>query len=126
MSHPIPGAQRFLDALAAHDLESAGLADVAVSWHNLDEVEADLRTATASFATVQSVLSDFRYDEVHYSTADDGVSLARFVIKATLPDGFEMRAPGCLVVTERDGRIVRTEEYLDSAQLQPVTAAMQP
>ena len=99
-------AQRFLNALSSNTLDSTLLAPGAVSWHNTDEVEGDLTTAGSNFAAVRAALPDFHYDELRFSTTNDGLSLARFVIKATLPDGSQLRAPGCLVVTERDGLIV--------------------
>ncbi|MFT3855038.1 MAG: nuclear transport factor 2 family protein [Ilumatobacteraceae bacterium] len=117
-------AERFLCALTGEDPDAVSIAPGAVAWHNLDGVEHDLRAAMADFPAARRHLPDLRYDELRCNVADDGVSLARFVLKASLPGGTELRAPGCLVITEHDGAIVRTEEYLDSAQLSPLAAAL--
>lgn len=119
----ISTAQRFLEKLAEGDLDEI-IADGAIGWHNLDDVEGPMSAAPGNFAAVRAAFPDFRYDEVRYTTGDGGVSLARFVIKATLADGSELRAPGCLVITEANGLITRAEEYLDSRQIAPIAAAL--
>jgi ketosteroid isomerase-like protein len=116
-------AQRFLESLAAGHLDDL-IAEDAVSWHNLDGVEAPLSTATGSFAAVRALYPDFRYADVRYTVGEEGISLARFTLMADLGDGRELRAPGCLVVTERDGIITRTEEYLDGRQVAPLAKAL--
>lgn len=116
-------ARQFLQKLAAGDLSEI-IAEGAVSWHNLDGVESPLSTAVENFATVRALYSDFRYAEVRYTAGEDGVSLARFTLLATLGDGSQLRAPGCLVVTEHDGLITRTEEYLDGRHVAPLAEAL--
>ena len=116
-------AERFLEKLAAGDLGDL-ITDDAVSWHNLDEVESPVSTAAGNFAAVRVRYSDFRYAELRYSVAEGGVSLARFTIMATLGGGRELRVPGCLVVTEQNGKITRVEEYLDGRQVAPLAEAL--
>ena len=76
-----------------------------------------------NFAAVRALFSDFRYAEVRYTASEDGVSLARFTLMATLADGSQLRAQGCLVVTEHNGLITRIEEYLDGRHLAPLAEA---
>ena len=115
-------AQRFLEALSAGKVRQVIAAD-AVSWHNIDGVEAPLATLDEDFATVISLFPDFRYANLRYAAAGHSVSLAQFTLMATLSDGGQMEAHGCLVVTERDGLVTRTEEYLDSHQVAPLIEA---
>ena len=117
-------AERFLEKLAGGDLDDL-LSEGAVSWHNLDGVESPVSpTATANFAAVRAAFPDFRYADVRYTVSEDGVSLARFTLMATLADGSQLRAPGCLVVTEQNGLITRVEEYLDGRHLVPLVEAL--
>lgn len=116
-------AQQFLEKLSAGDVSDI-IAEDAVSWHNLDEVEGLVSAAAGNFAVVRTAFPDFRYAELRYTAAEEGVSLARFTLLATLADGSELRAPGALVVTERDGLITRVEEYLDGRHLAPIVEAL--
>ena len=103
--------------------EVVPLSNDAVMWHNYDQVEAPADEATANFAALQSVLPDYRFEDVRAHGAGE-VSVAQYVLKATLPDGTSVRAPGCFVVHEPDGQIVRIDEYMDSAQVAPIGAAV--
>jgi ketosteroid isomerase-like protein len=44
------------------------------------------------------------------------------VLRGVAPNGTALEIPACIVCTVRDGRIVRLEEYLDSAHTAPLTA----
>jgi uncharacterized protein len=112
-----------MDAIRAGTPDAVPLTDDAVMWHNYDPVEVPAAQASANLAALQAVLPDCRFEEVRVDGAGP-VSIAQYVFAVTLPDGSCVRAPGCFVVHERDGRIARIEEYMDSAQLAPIAAAM--
>jgi uncharacterized protein len=116
-------AQTMMDAIAAGTPDAVPLADDAVMWHNYDPVEQPAAQAAANLAAMQAALPDCRFEEVRVHGAG-AVSVAQYVFAATLPDGSSVRAPGCFIVHERDGLIVRIEEYMDSAQLAPIAVAM--
>ncbi len=48
--------------------------------------------------------------------------LQQEVLEATLPDGAPFRLNACMIVQLRDGLVARVDEYLDSAELQPLLA----
>ena len=80
-------------------------------------------STAANLAALQAALPDCRFEDVR-TYGGDSVSVAQYLFVATLPDGSSVRAPGCFIVHERDGLIVRIEEYMDSAQLAPIAVAM--
>jgi ketosteroid isomerase-like protein len=123
MNPPVSLAQTMMDAIRAGTPDAVPLTDDAVMWHNYDPTEVPAAQAAANLAAIQAVLPDCRFEEVR-AHGTGAVSVAQYVFTATLPDGSCLRAPGCFVVHERDGRIARIEEYMDSAQLAPIAAAI--
>lgn len=78
-------------------------------------------TSLANLAALRRVLPDLEFGDLRFSDCGS-VSVAQFLFTGTLPDGTVVRAPGCLIVHESDRRIMRVEEYMDSAQLAPIVA----
>src|SRR5688572_11575919 len=103
-------------------------ADSFVIWHNYDGVAVTLdRDQLAAGAAMEhgalgSVLEGFGYVERTVRAGDDVVVLTHVMV-GTLRDGTQVRVPACHVSTIEDGRIVRTDVYLDSAQLAPLATA---
>src|SRR5712671_5775287 len=91
-------------------------------WHNYDEVAIELtREQLAAGAELEhgalgSVLDGFGYIDRRVHAADDAVVLTHVMV-GTLADGTAVRIPACQVSTVEHGRIVRTDVYLDSAQM---------
>lgn len=88
-----------------------------VSWHNWDQVEVS--TNPDVFDGTRSALRitpDLHLADVVVNQITDDLSVARYRVRGTFPGGQEMDAPGALFVYTAGGRVVRTEEYLDSAQ----------
>jgi ketosteroid isomerase-like protein len=121
-------AQRVLAALAATDTPEPPddlFAPGAITWHSFDEVEAPTVPDTfASLRAIRAVVPDFTMSDVRVSDADDGVGLARYVITGTLPDGGRLRAPAAMAVVVEGDRVTRLEEYVDTAQLARMFAAL--
>lgn len=118
-------AARVVDALMTLDPGESLFAPGAVTWHGFDEVEAPTVPDTfESVRAIRSVVPDFAMTGVR--THDAGpVSVAQYTLRGTLPDGATFRAPAVLVVhTGDDGRVTRIEEYVDTAQLAPLFAAL--
>ena len=63
---------------------------------------------------IHRVLPQRRYCIVRREAFPGGY-VQQHVLEAKLPDGTEWRLPACLIVTVKDGRIARLDEYLDSA-----------
>jgi hypothetical protein len=63
-----------------------------------------------------------RYDIVRRVPAADGV-LQQHVLRGRLPNGAEVELHAAMYLQVRDGRITRTEEYLDSAKRASIKAA---
>jgi uncharacterized protein len=121
----LPGgvAQLMMDLIAAGTPEKVPMTDDAVMWHNYDQTDWPAAETIANFAAIRAVFRDCRFENVRTASCGS-VSLAQWDFTLTLLDGSVLRAPGCFVVHERDGRIFRVEEYMDSAQLAPVAAAV--
>ncbi|WP_224387219.1 nuclear transport factor 2 family protein [Pseudonocardia sp. ICBG1293] len=118
-------AARVVDALTTLDPGEGLFAPGAVTWHSFDGVEAPTVPDTVeSVRAIRRVVPDFGMAEVR--THDAGaVSVAQYTLRGTLPDGGVFRAPAVLVVhTGDDGRVTRIEEYVDTAQLAPLFAAL--
>ena len=59
------------------------------------------------------------YEEVKVRVTEDGY-VQQHVLRGTAPNGEDVHAYACVIVTLEEGRIRRVEEYLDSAQLAPL------
>ena len=94
---------------AAEHLYAEGVS----TWHNIGELEAPIHTTPSRRRRINSG-AQLAVDEVRCRVVDGG-----FVVQATTvgtsADGKKVRVPTCLVVTVRDGKIARFEEYADSA-----------
>lgn len=109
-------AERFVAAITSGDRE--GLQQVfdpsAVIWHNTTRVE---KQASEAIDAIAAMFGSRRisYEAIRRSLCPTGFTQQHVV---TSPDAagdlFEM--PACIVGTVRDGKIVRLEEYYDSAQ----------
>lgn len=86
--------------------------DVAL-WHNTTLVE--LR-GEAAFKALEFVVAipDLKYAEIRRHFWEDGF-VSQHVVTGRKPDGTVFRLPVCYVVTVREGRIARLEEWWDSA-----------
>lgn len=123
MGDPLDVADALFAAISAGDLESVQrvYADDAVIWHNYDGIE---QTPTDNLRTLQwmvSRLGRVDYTQVRRAATPDGF-VQQHVLVATNRRGEELAIPACIVCTVADGRIVRLDEYLDSAHVAAITA----
>jgi ketosteroid isomerase-like protein len=110
-------AQFWASVSEEHDVEKFAtvLHDDFVMWYNFDPVE---RTRDAFIATLKSAHAIFdnqRNDDLRITLTEEG-----FVLQATMRgvlDGKEIASPYCLVAQIKDGKVVRGDEYFDTAQL---------
>jgi uncharacterized protein len=118
-------AERLTRAVADNDLDAltALYAPGSVVWHSTDQVEL-------KFEEVKHLVQAIR--EVAHCTIAVSATLTtdRGFVQTqentyTFRDGTSTRFHAALVVTlDNDGRIARLEEYLDSAGLAPLIAAL--
>ncbi|PJJ56124.1 SnoaL-like protein [Mumia flava] len=115
-------ARRWLPAfLAGRRAPEDVYADAVSTWHNTGEWEAAIER-TPSRARRVADGADLRVEDVRVRIFDGGwVVQSRTV--GTNPEGEPVRIASCLVVTVRDGRIARFEEYADSRATDALFAA---
>jgi len=110
-------ADRFVSAVESGDIAAvqAIYAPEARIWHNFDRVEQTVEQNLRVLGWLARTLPHRRYRVIRREALRDGF-FQQHVLEATLPDGTAWSMPACLVVTVKDGRISRLDEYLDSAQ----------
>ncbi|MEQ6901834.1 nuclear transport factor 2 family protein [Nocardioides sp. YIM 152588] len=105
--------ERWLPAfLAGRRADDDVYADGVSTWHNAGEWEAEIRRTPSRTRSVQAGAT-LRVEDVRVRVSDDGW-VVQSVTVGTSGSGDPVRIPSCLVVTVRDGRIARFEEYADS------------
>jgi ketosteroid isomerase-like protein len=88
----------------------------AVTWHNHDAAEVDVDRSGRTLRWLHRTVPDVAWEDVAVTTTATGF-VWQAVLTGTAPGG-PLRAHTCMVVTlSASGRVIRTEEYLDSAAL---------
>jgi ketosteroid isomerase-like protein len=112
-------AQRFFDAVEAGDIETAGsyYAPGVVIWHNFDNVEQTKEQNLAILAAIPRRLGDRVYADRRVEVFAGGF-VQQHVLHATrMFDGARLAMPAVIICRVKDGKIVRLDEYLDSAHV---------
>jgi ketosteroid isomerase-like protein len=106
-------ARRWLPAFLAGERAADDVyADGASTWHNITETESQIQRTPSRTRQVEAG-ADIRVEDVRLKVFDGGWILQATTV-GTNALGEPVRVPTCLVVTLRDGRIARFEEYADS------------
>ncbi len=116
-------AERLLAAIVAADFEAVRgvYAPDAVVWHNYDGIAQSLDENLRVLRWVVRNVSELRYEDVRRLRTPEGF-VQQHVLRCKALDGTAIAIPACLIGTVRDGRIVRLEEYFDSAHAAPLSA----
>ena len=116
-------AERLFAAIEAGDIDAVrGLyAPDAEIWHNTDGLAQGPDDNARTLAWVTTNLGDVRYTDVRRSATDTGF-VQQHVLVATNRAGQRVAVPACIVAIVRDGRIIRLDEYLDSAAVAQILA----
>lgn len=93
-------------------------ADRVTTWHNIGEREVEVQR-TPSRTRIESGGAALRVEDVRVRVFDGGWVLQSTTV-GTSASGEPVRIPSCLIATVADGRIVRFEEYADSAATRPL------
>ena len=111
-------AERFLEALRAGDVDAARACcheDLAV-WHNYDGKTQTLDENMALLGWMTKRCRERRYD-VRRLEAIEGGYLQQHTLELVLDDGRSGSAEALAIVSVRDGRIARIEEYIDGGAI---------
>ncbi len=88
----------------------------AVTWHNFDEVEVTTEQTIRTIGWLHRTVDDLHWIDVSVQATATGW-VSQSILAGAAPGG-ALRAHSCVVVTlDEQGKVVRTDEYLDPAQL---------
>lgn len=109
-------AERFTAAAETGDLEAMRdlYAPEARIWTNVRDQESDVAASLRSLEWFSRKLPDRRYEVRRRADLPNGY-LQQHRLTATFPTGERWAVDACVVVTVEGERIVRVEEYFDSA-----------
>lgn len=109
-------AKRFFDAIEAGDAEAVAdcYDEQVVIWHNHDRLE---QGREANLKVLRGMIRAF--PKRAYTNRDlkvfDGGFVQQHLLVATRTDGKQVELPAALICRVEGGRIVRLDEYFDSA-----------
>jgi ketosteroid isomerase-like protein len=116
-------AEKLFAAIEANDQDmlrnEVYAADVVV-WHNNDNHEQLIDENLKVLGWLHRKVRDKRYEDVRRQPTPTGF-IEQHVLRGTAPNGTSLDISACLVVTVRDERIARIDEYLDGNALGALT-----
>lgn len=116
-------AKAFFDAIEAGDIDTvrASYAPNVAIWHNTDELE---NTRDENLVVLSGLVKRTR--SRHYEKRRVQVFPGGFVqqheLRIVRPDDVELTLPACIICRVDDGKIVRLDEYFDSARVEQLRA----
>ncbi len=121
-THPhVAVAERLTRCLLAGDVD--GVADVYADdvavWRNFDLQTIGKKQTVKVVGFLVKSVKELRYDDVRVQATPGGF-VQQHVLRGIAPNGKSVEAHACLVAQVSGGRIVRLDEYIDSAQLAPL------
>lgn len=118
-------AGRFLGAIERGDIETvrASYHPDAKVWHNNDGIEQSVDDNLKVLGWMARTLATRHYRVIRLEALPDGF-FQQHVLETTLPNGRTWNLDACVVVRVVDGLVVRLDEYLDSAKIAELTAAL--
>ncbi len=111
-------AHRFFAAIERGDLETvqAIYAADAIVWHNTDGIAGSVADNLKTLANFIKFVPERRYTQQRLDVFDGGFA-EQHLLKGKLVSGKEVSLAACIVCQVEDGRIIRLDEYFDSAAL---------
>lgn len=112
-------AQRFFDAVGAGDMDAVAACydDDVVIWHNFDNREKTKADNLATLAAMPGRLDERVYADRRIEIFNGGFVHQHVLTAKRKLDGVSLRMPAIVICRVRDGKIVRLDEYLDSAHV---------
>lgn len=110
-------ADRVFAAIEAGDRAAVAeiWADDAEIWHNFDRITQSKEQNLATLDWMCANTTSRSYDEVRRTLTETGF-VQQHVLRLGFADGRTAEIPACVIAEIRDGKVVRVDEYLDSAQ----------
>ena len=93
-----------------------------VVWHNTDNLVLPAKVAVERICATRANSAEMRIGGVVLHPTPTG-AVVQSVLHLTSKDGRHAEIPICCVVTLRDGRIQRWDDYYDSAAFGPFVAS---
>jgi ketosteroid isomerase-like protein len=118
-------AERFLGSIERGDIDAvrAMYHPDAKVWHNNDGIEQSVTDNLRVLGWMARTLATRHYRVIRREALPDGF-FQQHVLETTLPNGTSWNLDACVVVRVVDGLVVRLDEYLDSAKVAELTAAL--
>jgi ketosteroid isomerase-like protein len=116
-------AARFFDAIEMGDVEAVGACyadDVAV-WHNTDGIATGKADNLKVLSGLVRGFPERRYEDRRLGVFPGGF-VQQHVLRAVRRDGARRELAACVICQVEAGRIVRLDEYFDSAHVALFTA----
>lgn len=123
MSDPHPNVQvakRLIECVTRGDVEGVDrlYADDIRVWRNVDQRELVKKQALKVVALL-SQMSDLEYRDLWIEPTESGY-VQQHVLSCRGPKGNAVSVPSCIVARIESDRIVRIDEYADSAAMAPL------
>lgn len=93
--------------------------DEAIVWRNIDNRELVKKQMLRVIEFLANQVTDLRYEDVRVQATEEGF-VQQHTLKCTAANGTPVEARACLVARVKDGRLIRLDEYLDSAAMAPL------
>lgn len=93
--------------------------DRAVVWRNIDNRELTKRQMLRVIEFLATQVDNLRYEDVRVNATESGY-VQQHTLRCVAANGTPVEARACLVVAVEGGRVLRLDEYLDSAAMAPL------
>ena len=116
MRTPSQIAEELVRAVTTGDLSLAGelYADDAVLWQNTTGRTSDKARALSTIQWLYNTVKELEYEDIRLQELPDGF-VQQHRLKGNLANGATLAVDACMVVRVKDGKILRVDEYFDSA-----------
>lgn len=110
-------AQFWATVSEEHNVEKFAtiLHDDFVMWYNFDPQDRTREEFIQTLKSAHAMFENQRNEDLKITLTDDG-----FVLQATMTgilDGKAISSPYCLITQVQDGKVIRGDEYFDTAKL---------
>jgi len=93
--------------------------DRAIVWRNVDNRELVKKQMLKVIEFLATQVTELRYEDVRVQATDTGY-VQQHTLRCIVANGQAVEAHACLVVTVEGGKVLRLDEYLDSAAMAPL------
>jgi len=111
-------ADKLTANFSAGDIEAyaSSFFDDAVIWHSFDCKEQPKSENIALLKVLFESFDSLNFENVTYSVTDEGF-VQQHIMTGRHKNGKEFSIPACLVVTVKNEKILRLDEYIDPTSL---------